>query len=275
VSAYNSYTPGVFTREWGVATTPGYIVTPQQGAGQKNHVGDNFDYGGMVTLTYTPEAIVGLTLTPMAIYQSSYGNGLPLADYQANNLVQVRPLNVPEAIGDEWNFESLTAKYQSSLGSLISSSTWFHRQAYDDEDGTEVVSTGVFGTAPCPTNQYCESPSPSYVNSTSFTQEVRFESNFAFPVQIVLGGYYTYSSDNIIQAENTPYDETGAPAFIEDIPQNEKSPSSSTAPTTSPTRCNYPQACARRSCAIIPPMSQMAGSTAVLPILLPSTMNTR
>lgn len=222
VSVYNDYQPGVFTREYGVATTPGYIVTPQQGAGQVDHVGDEFEFGGMVTLTYTPESVSGLTITPMLIYQKSHSNGLPLADYSPDNLIQVRPLDVSEGTKDQWNFSSLTAKYEAGFGSFISSSTWFHRQAYDDEDGTEVVSIGYFGTPPCPVNQYCASPSPSFVNSDSFTQEVRFESSFAFPVQLIAGFFYTYGSSHIIQEELTPYDATGQPAFIEDIPTNNR-----------------------------------------------------
>ncbi len=222
VSAYNFFQPGIFTHEYGVATTPGFIVTPAQGAGRIDHVGDDFEFGGMATLTYTPESIAGLTLTPMAIFQSARSNGLPLADYSPSNLVQIRPLNVSEGTRDEWNFSSLTAKYQLGFGSFISSSTWFHRQAFDNEDGTEVVSTGTFGAAPCPTNQYCASPSPSFVNRTSFTQEVRFESAFLGPVQFVAGAFYTYESGHTIQEENTPYDSMGAPAFVENIPINNR-----------------------------------------------------
>jgi iron complex outermembrane recepter protein len=222
VSVYNDLQPGVFTRQFGIATTPGYIVTPEQGSGVVDHVGDEFEFGGMATMTYTPEGLPGLTLTPMVIYQKARSNGLPLADYSPGNLVQVRPLDVPEGTRDQWNFESITGKFQSAFGAFISSSTWFHRQAFDDEDGTEVVSTGVFGTAPCPTNEYCPSPSPSYVNSNSFTQEIRFESTFQGPVQTVAGLYYDYGSQHTIQGENTPYDAEGDPAFVEDIPGNNR-----------------------------------------------------
>jgi iron complex outermembrane receptor protein len=57
VSAYTTYQPGIFTREYGIATTPGYFVTPAQGAGSIKHVGDDFEFGGLATLTYTPEAL--------------------------------------------------------------------------------------------------------------------------------------------------------------------------------------------------------------------------
>ncbi len=79
VSAYDSYKPGVFTRQYGVATSPGYTILPSQPAGEVTHVGSDTEYGGMFTLKYTPAFVPGLTVTPMAIYQMSRGNGLPLA----------------------------------------------------------------------------------------------------------------------------------------------------------------------------------------------------
>jgi outer membrane receptor protein involved in Fe transport len=219
-SAYNSYKPGVFTREYGVATTPGFIVPASQSVGEVTHVGSDSEFGGMLTLTYTPAFLPGLTVTPMGIYQSSRGNGLPLADYVTSNLIQLRPLNVGESYRDNWSFGSLNVKYKTEFGSFISSSTWFHRQSYDNEDGTEVASLGTFGTPPCPTNEYCASPSPSFLNMTTFTQEVRFESSFPGPVQMIAGGYYNHGKSHTIQAEVLPYDATGAPAFTEDVPHS-------------------------------------------------------
>ncbi len=219
-SAYSSYKPGIFTREYGYATTPGFTVPPSQPTGRETHVGSDTEYGGLLTLTYTPSALPGLTVTPTAIYQSSRGNGLPLADYTTSNLIQVRPLDVGETFSDEWAFSSLNVKYKTDFGSFISSSTWFDRHSYDNEDGTEVVSIGTFGTAPCPANQYCASPSPSYLSLDAFTQEVRFESSFPGPVQMIAGGYYNHSKSFNIQGEVLPYDATGAPAFIEDIPHS-------------------------------------------------------
>ena len=219
-SAYSGYKPGVFTREYGYATTPGFTVPASQPTGQVNHVGSDTQHGGMLTLTYTPTALPGLTITPMEIYQSSRGNGLPLADYETGNLIQLRPLNVGETYSDEWSFSSLTGKYETAFGSFISSSTWFNRHSYDNEDGTEVVSIGTFGPPPCALSQYCASPSPSYINLNTYTQEVRFESSFSGPVQLIAGGYYNHSKSFTIQGEVLPYDAAGAPAFIENEPHS-------------------------------------------------------
>ena len=219
-SAYNSYKPGVFTREYGYATTPGFTVPASQPTGEQTHVGSDTEYGGMLSLTYTPALLPGLAITPMAIYQSSRGNGLPLADYTTSNLIQVRPLDVGETYSDEWSFSSLNVKYKTDFGTFVSSSTWFNRHSYDNEDGTEVVSIGTFGTPPCTADEYCASPSPSYINLNTFTQEVRFESSFTGPVQVIVGGYYNHSKSFTIQGEVLPYTDAGEPAFIEDQPHS-------------------------------------------------------
>ena len=225
VSAYDSYKPGIFTREFGVPTSPGYSVpASQQAPGEVSHIGSDTEYGGILSLSFTPTALPGLSVTPTAIYQLSRGNGLPLADYTPDNLVQVRPLDVAESTRDQWNFEGLTLKYTvEGIGAFISSTDWFHRQGFDDEDGTEAVSA-VFGSAaiePLATTLatgYLASPSPSWLNYKSFTQEVRFESAFDFPVQTVMGVYYSHSASNNIQLQLQPYDSTGAPFFWENLP---------------------------------------------------------
>jgi iron complex outermembrane recepter protein len=219
VSAYSSYKPGIFTREWGVATSPGYSLPPGTTAGRETHVGDDIEYGGMATLRYTPSAVPGLTITPMVIYQSSRSNGLPLADFNPDNLTQVRPLDIEESTLDEWSFKSLTIKYQAAFGTFISSSTWFHRESLDNEDGTEAVTT-VFGqnyvTPPIPP-VYLASPAPSFLDTSSFTQEGRFESSFDAPVQVIVGAYYNHGTSYTGQDITIPYID-GQPGYIQEVP---------------------------------------------------------
>jgi outer membrane receptor protein involved in Fe transport len=217
-AAYNSYKPGIFTRRWGVATTPGYIVPASQTPGEKTHVGSDSEFGGMLSLTYTPSAVPGLTVTPMAIYQSARSNGLPLADFSPSNLVQVRPLDVGESSRDQWSFEGLTVKYKTNVGTFISSSTWFHREALDNEDGTEASQT-VFGPAyatPPLGPVYLPSPAPSFLDFTAFTQEVRFESSFEGPLQVILGGYYNHGTSHTGQDITEPV-VAGQPGYTTDV----------------------------------------------------------
>jgi outer membrane receptor protein involved in Fe transport len=218
-SAYSSYKPGIYTREYGVATTPGYIVPASQPMGEETHIGDDIEYGGMLSLTYTPAGLPGLTVTPMAIYQSARSNGLPLSDFSPDNLVQVRPLNIEESTLDNWSFEGLTAKYKLDFGTFISSSTWFHRESLDDEDGTEATTT-VFGpnyATPPLGPVYLAAPAPSFLNFTEFTQEVRFESSFEGPLQAIIGGYYNHGTSHTGQDITIPYVD-GQPGYIQDVP---------------------------------------------------------
>ena len=218
-AVYNSYKPGIFTRQWGIATTPGYIVPASQTPGAESHVGDDSEVGGMVSLTYTPAAIPGLTATPMVIFQSARSNGMPLADFSPANLVQIRPLDVGESTLDRWSFEGLTLKYHAPFGTFISSSTGFHREALDNEDGTEASQT-VFGPAyatPPLGPVYLPSPAPSFLDLTAFTQEVRFESSFEGPAQVILGGYYNHGTSHTGQDITEPL-VAGQYGYIQDVP---------------------------------------------------------
>jgi outer membrane receptor protein involved in Fe transport len=219
LSAYNSYKPGIYTRQWGVATTPGYTVPAGTIPGSESHVGDDQEYGGMLSLVYTPAALPGLTVTPSVIYQSARSNGLPLSDFTPGNLTQVRPLNVPESTLDDWSFEALTLKYKADFGTFISSSTGFHRKALDNEDGTEATIT-IFGqnyVTPPLAPVYLAAPAPSFLDFTEFTQEIRFESAFAGPVQAIVGGYYNQAQSHTGQDITIPYVD-GQPGYIQEVP---------------------------------------------------------
>jgi iron complex outermembrane recepter protein len=223
-SAYNVYKPGWFSRQYGVATTPGYTVPESQPQGVESHIGDDTEYGGMLTLHYTPTALAGLEVTPMVIYQSARSNGFPLADYSPDNLVQVRPLNIEESSSDEWVFSSLSSKYKMDVGSIIASSAWFNRHSDDNEDNTEASATfwgPTYATGLLPA-EYLASPAPSYLNLTSVTQEIRFESSFSFPVQMVAGLYYEHGKSHTGQDITQPVLPGQPPnlyyPYIQDVP---------------------------------------------------------
>ena len=219
LSAFSSYKPGIYTREWGAATTPGYTVPAGTTPGSESHVGDDQEYGGMLSMVYAPAALPGLSVTPTVIYQSTRSNGLPLSDFTPGNLVQVRPLNVPESTLDDWSFEGLTLKYKANFGTFIASSTGFHRKSLDNEDGTEATIT-IFGqnyVTPPLAPVYLAAPAPSFLDFTEFTQEIRFESAFSGPVQAILGGYYNQADSHTGQDITIPY-VGGQPGYIQEVP---------------------------------------------------------
>jgi outer membrane receptor protein involved in Fe transport len=226
-SAYTTYSPGIFTGQYGVATSPGLAVPAGQPQQSVTHLGNDVEEGETLSLSYTPAALEGLTITPMIMHQDQSNNGFPLADYTTQNLIQLRPLNIRESDADVWTFGNLTAKYAAGFGTFIESATYFHRYSRDTEDGSELISIGGYGGPPVPTcvaGVYCASPSPNWVNTNQFTDEFRFESSFPGPVQAVAGLYYNKTRQSIISEEVLPYDGFGDPAFTENIPRmNEES----------------------------------------------------
>lgn len=228
LSAYSTYSPGIFTGEYGIATSPGLAVPASQPLQTVTHLGNDVEEGETLSLTYRPSDLEGLTITPMIMHQDQSNNGFPLADYYTQNLIQVRPLNNRESDEDDWTFGNLTVKYTASFGSFIESATYFHRYSRDTEDGSELISIGGYGGPPlggtCTAGVYCPSPSPNWVKSNQFTDELRFESSFAGPVQVVGGLFYNKLRQSIISEEVLPYDALGEPAYTEHIPRvNEES----------------------------------------------------
>jgi iron complex outermembrane receptor protein len=223
LSGYSTYNPGVFTGEYGIPTSPGDLAIPASQPRQTvDHLGNDVEDGETISLTYRPADLDALTITPMIMHQDESNNGFPLADYTTQNLVQVRPLNNREGDADIWTFGNLTAKYAAPFGTFIDSSTYFHRYSRDTEDGSELISIGGYGGPPVPTcvaGVYCASPSPNWVNTNQFTNELRFESSFPGPVQLVAGAYYNKTRQSIISEEVLPYDAFGNPGFTENIPR--------------------------------------------------------
>ncbi|MHB8528750.1 MAG: TonB-dependent receptor [Caulobacteraceae bacterium] len=190
-SAFAAYQPGYFTYKFGPATYPpfpGVAVPPGSPNGVRSHIANNPEEGASITLKYEPHKAPGLTIEPMVMFQNSTSNGFPLADYAPNNLVQLRPLDVPEKVADQWELAALTVRYHASFGDFISSSSFFNRRAFDDEDGTEWVATsGVPSITGSVLPQFVPSASPSIMKTKTYTQELRFQSTWSFPVQLIAG----------------------------------------------------------------------------------------
>ena len=128
------------------------------------------------------------------------------------NLTQVRPLNNREGdTEDLWTLANLTIKYAARFGNFIDSSTYFHRYSHDTEDGSELISIGGYGGPPDRGDlrggrRVLPLAVAEWVNSNQFTEELRFESSFPGPVQIVAGAYYNKLRQFIVSAEVLPYD---------------------------------------------------------------------
>ena len=203
VSFLSSFDPGLYTRTWGGALDPRSPILPYPpgGApsGSKDHVGDEQDTGVMASMRVTPQAIPGLTVTPMFIYQRSTSNGYPLADYTANDFVQTRPLDVAEAVEDTWNFESLTLKQETSFGRFVVLGNHFYRDGYDLEDTTDANAVVFWGLP-----YYVPAPIVDHLYFRDWTGEARFESALPGPVQFVAGLYWSQEDRFYHQYYNAP-----------------------------------------------------------------------
>jgi outer membrane receptor protein involved in Fe transport len=188
LSGFYHYDPGYFHRIYGVPVIPGIPFQPGQQVQGSTKFGQTTQYGGSASILFKPEGIPGLELTPLVIFQKSYTDGYPVAENDPSNFTQVRPLNVAEGTGDEWQFYALTLKYAAPFGDLVSSTNYLHRYATDKEDGTEWFA--VFQSyyySPLP---YIATTVPQSYNTKQLTQELRLQSHLGHAVDLVTGLFF-------------------------------------------------------------------------------------
>ncbi|HNP35220.1 MAG TPA: TonB-dependent receptor [Woeseiaceae bacterium] len=188
LSAYGSYTPGIFTRRFGVQTWEDTALPVNVGPGDVENVADERISGVTGTLRIEPKAIDGLSISLLAMTQQMKSNGLPLADFDIDNLIQERPLDVAEGMDEDWTFVALTGRYDLSFGSIVFSTSQFERDSLDLDDGTDVTAfySSFFG----PTiSIYSPTPTYAWFDTDTNTSELRFSSAFNGPFQMILGVY--------------------------------------------------------------------------------------
>ncbi len=183
-SAFSAWTPGWFDRVWGVSTAPGVALPPGAPSGEKKNVAGKQETGVVASMAIVPAAVQGLTVTPIFMYEKYTQNGYPTADYTPDNLVQNRPLDVPEAVEDTWTFAGLTARYDAPFGHFVGSGTYFWRNGFDLEDGTDFAA-GVYPGFP----YYVAAPLYNNLYTKTWSGELRYESTLSGPLQFVVGAY--------------------------------------------------------------------------------------
>jgi outer membrane receptor protein involved in Fe transport len=188
LSAFDSYTPGFFKRTYD--DPQALNVTGEQVAGPAkvvNNVGAQSEQGVGATFRITP--VNGLVITPIFRWQKTSDDGLPLAEFTPDNLVQRRILNEPEYAKDEFFFTALTGSYSTPVGRFVSSTSWLNREAFDYEDAADANTLTFEEIFQTPLKLLAD-PAIGALNVTTFTEEDRFESHFNFPVQVVAGVFY-------------------------------------------------------------------------------------
>ncbi len=173
-----------------------------------NDVAEIRTYGGAAALTIEPTN--NLTITPRAMVQKATYNGFPMTDVLTDtangygypvpspltavplpplvpsNFMQARIFNIPEGGYDRWGLYSLTIKWATDLGELVSSSAYFDRKVDETEDSSDFDFAALLGGY-----QALPAPVTEIKNYDRFVQEIRFASKLPGKAQFVVGGFYS------------------------------------------------------------------------------------
>lgn len=217
ITAYYNYEEGVFDRVVGPSTAPGVASLSSSDEGlagdapaRFQDVDDKEIYGGQLALRF--DATDRLTFNGKVMYQRTELSGFPLADFVTNettgNLIlegddftQERLFTIEEGGTDEWLQLSLNASFETSFGTFTSSTGYFTRDTFEQEDTSEFVSFTLLGPilqgAGLPTAPTAI-PSPIFqtLEFDTFVEEIRFVSEFDSPMELTLGAFYQDTQDN-------------------------------------------------------------------------------
>jgi len=180
-----------------------------------DNVGAVNNYGGALALNI--KLSDDMTLTPRILQQKSTYNGFLMSDvltetgpigypYPAgpytlpplkpNDFTQGRFFDIPEGGYDSWHLYSLTFKWNTGAGDLVSSTSYFDRKVVETEDETDFIWSALLPAVTAnPAFPNLPAPIPSSIteekNYQRFVQEVRFASQLQGPLQFVAGAFYS------------------------------------------------------------------------------------
>ena len=221
-------------------------ATGDSAVGTEDNVAELESYGGALALTW--EATDALAITPRFAYQKAEYNGLPLADVFAGggpagypappdayvlpelsprSFEQRRFFDIDEGGFDRWSLTTLGIRYDTSIGQLVSSTSYFDRRVEETEDQTDFIWSVLLAPA-------AAAPLPGEIleikDYQRFVQEIRFASELDGPWQFVLGAFYSDTHGRLPYAAQYPpsvipglaaasgldqvVDENGVPLFL-------------------------------------------------------------
>jgi iron complex outermembrane recepter protein len=182
VGMFYNYDPGFLSRTYNDPTAiDGQFATGP--AITVNHVGTVDAYGGSVSLRFSPQDS-GLVISPMLIAQTTHSNGFLATDNTTDDYVQRRVLNVPEGWTDTFYLAGLNVSAESAIGNFVSSTSYFYRDSFDQEDGSDVT-LQLFDF-----NKLLPVFSLSNLYNEQFTQEFRLVSQVTSRFQTTAGLYF-------------------------------------------------------------------------------------
>ena len=181
-SGFYQFDSGWFTKWLGPETAPPTSVMADVGSMKR--------YGGQLALRYEP--LEGLAITPRIMYQRIDADGDPYATYYPNNLLQREVFDIEEGGTDTWWLASLGVNFTAPIGNFVASTGVFERDTFETEDDTDVL-TYDLGLPP---SESIPGPITRSIDLHRFAQEVRFASTFSGPLQLILGGFYSRSTES-------------------------------------------------------------------------------
>jgi outer membrane receptor protein involved in Fe transport len=222
VSGFYDSEAGYFQRRYcSDPTSAGVTCFPQSTdsslTSTVNNVGAVDNAGGAIALTI--KLGDDLTITPRLLQQKSTYNGFLMSDvltepgsigypYPAgsmpftlptltpSNFTQGRFFNLPEGGFDSWHLWSIGVKWNTGVGELVSSTSYFDRKVQETEDETDFIWTALLPAVTAnPAFPNLPAPIPSSITEIKdyqrFVQEIRFASQLSGPLQFVTGVFYS------------------------------------------------------------------------------------
>ncbi len=114
-------------------------------------------------------------ITPSVWVQDLQMGGLPDYDIPTGDstgpLIQARPFNLSEAYSDRFVLSNLTMNYDLGWGSLLSTTSYMHRQETNPDDETEALEDNI------PQGQFVPNVYAPIVTTRELTEEVRLAFN--------------------------------------------------------------------------------------------------
>jgi outer membrane receptor protein involved in Fe transport len=129
------------------------------------------------------------TITPSVWVQDLQMGGPPDYDVPTGQsggpLIQARPFNISEAYSDRFVLSNVTMNYDLGWGSLLSTTSYMHRQETTPDDQTEALEDNI------PQGQFVPSIYAPIVTTRELTEEVRLAFNPAgWALSGVTGAYF-------------------------------------------------------------------------------------
>jgi iron complex outermembrane recepter protein len=179
---YYSYEPGFLTRTYDdPSAINGDDVTGP--AKSVDHVGTATSSGGFASFKWQPDGS-SLSVEPMFLVQRTVSDGFLATDYSTSDLIQRRALDVPEGWRDTFYLASLSVNLDTPIGNLTSATSYFYRDSFDQDDGSDVTKL-LLGLA-----YVVPTPSLDDLYSEIFAQEFRLVSHITSKLTTTAGLYF-------------------------------------------------------------------------------------